>query len=214
MNRFSNNLFSLPRVPTRRHVGMRLALAALIVAIVPFAAQAADLSYSYLQGGYQFGHNASGRDSHGWSGTAAAAIGNNFQIIGGYARTDRDNSYRFPNQSADTWSLGGGFHTGINANTDFVTHLDYKQASIDGVSRDLHTWSGEAGVRSALAPKVEGWVMAGYGDTHNPNTGNSHDEFFGKLGGQYKFNKQWGLVADGKISHDDRSLFVGPRFSF
>ena len=198
----------------RRFRGNRVTAAVLALAIIPFAAQAADLDYSYLQAGYQFGHSSSGRDSHGWGGDAAAALGNNFQITGSYLRASHDQTNRAPDQSVDNWGLGGGFHTGVSATTDFVANLDYHQASVDGLSRDIHTWSGEAGVRSALAPQWEGWVMAGYGDTHNPNSGNNRDEFFGTVGAQYKFNKQWGLVADGRIGHDSNSVFIGPRFSF
>ena len=39
-------------------------------------------------------------------------------------------------------------------------------------------------------------------------------EFYARLGGQYKFNQAWGVVADVKLIDGDEQYFVGPRFSF
>jgi len=193
----------------------RTLLAVLAVAVIPFAAQAGDLSYTYLQAGYDAAHNdKSGRDSHGWTGEGSFAIGEHFQVMGGYS----DNSRDLPNnesRTANSWRLGGGFHTPVSGNTDFVANVANHQASVDGLSRDIKGYSGELGVRSAMAPHVEGWAMAGYTHAHDPNgVGRSDGEVFGKLGGQYKFNKNWGLVAEGRLAQNDRIIFIGPRVSF
>jgi hypothetical protein len=34
------------------------------------------------------------------------------------------------------------------------------------------------------------------------------------VGGQYKFNPQWGVVAEASFSSHDNRVFVGPRISF
>jgi len=192
----------------------RILLAALAAAVLPLAAQAGDLSYNYVQAGYDAAHNDnSGRDSHGWTGDASFAIGEHFQVLGGYSHNNRDvpdNSSR----TANSWRLGGGFHTPVSGNTDFVADVDYHQASVDGVSRDVKGYSAEGGVRSALAPRFEGWALAGYSHIHDPGDGRNNGEAFGKLGGQYKFNKNWGLVAEGRLAENDRSIFIGPRISF
>jgi len=193
----------------------RILLAALAVAVLPLAAQAGDLSYNYVQAGYGATHNDnSGRDSHGWSGSGSAALGEHFQVLGGLSRTNRDLPSN-PNSNVNAWTLGAGFHTPISAKTDFVADVDYHQASVDGLSRDIKRYSGELGVRSAMAPQFEGWAMAGYTHAHDPNgDGRNNGEVFGKLGGQYKFTKNWGLVAEGTLAENNRGIFIGPRISF
>ena len=191
----------------------RFLLAALATAILPLVAQAGDLSYNYLQAGYDYTNSDSAPNAHGWSGTGSVAIGQNFQVIGGGSHTNRDTT----GTTVNGWNLGGGFHTPISDRTDFVADASYHQANVDGVSGGIKTYTGEAGVRSALAPRFEGWAMAGYSDSHN-NTGDidrsGNGRFFAKLGGQYKLNKNWGLVGETRFAQHDQGYFVGPRFSF
>lgn len=192
----------------------RILLAALAAAVLPLAAQAGDLNYTYLQGGYNYSNNSnSGHNAHGWSAAGSAAIGQNFQILGGFSRSDHD----FTGAHTNGWSLGGGFHTPISDRTDFVADVGYHQAQVDGISGDIKTWSGEAGVRSALAPRFEGWAMAGYADGENDLgdiSRSSNGRFFGTLGAQFKFDKNWGLVGQARLTHNGQGYFIGPRFSF
>ena len=191
----------------------RILLAALAIAVLPLAAQAGDLSYTYLEGGYDYSNSNSGHNAHGWSGNGAFAIGEHFQVSAGGGRTDHD----FTGATSNGWGLGGGFHTPISDKTDFVADVGYHQTSISGVSGDIKTYSGEAGVRSALAPRFEGWAMAGYANDHNDLgdiSRGSNGRFFGQLGGQFKLNKNWGLVGETTLSHYGQGYFVGPRVSF
>lgn len=183
----------------------RIFLAVLVTAALPLAAQASDLSYNNLQIGYQATNIDGAPNANGWGGAGSVALGSNFQLFGGWARQDFDHS----NASFDDWNLGGGFHTSINATTDFVTNVDYRRLNINGFNGNIKTYSGEVGVRSALAPKFEGWALAGYEDGHNIN-----GELYGKLGAQVKFGKGWGLVGEAKFSKDLATYFVGPRYSF
>ena len=197
-----------------RYSMKRLLPALLAVVFLPLTAHAGDLDYNYLQAGYGYSHNDnSGRDSHSWNGTASAAIGQNFQVFGGGSVNDHDGTPR----TGQGWNIGGGFHTPVGSQTDFVGNVSYGHGNVDGVSGDIKTYSGAVGVRSALTPHVEGWVMAGYSDNHNDIGDIDRDskgQAFGELGGQYKFTKNWGLVAQGRVSNDGHSVFVGPRFSF
>jgi Ax21 family sulfation-dependent quorum factor len=192
----------------------RILLAALAMAILPLAAQASDLSYTFLQGGYTYSNNNSGSNSHAWSGEGSAAVGQNFDVFAGGGKTFRDDS----DANVNGWNLGGGFHTPVSGQTDFVADVQYNNGDVQGRSGDTKNYVGELGVRSAMAPHFEGWAMAGYSNDHN-DTGDinrpSSNSVFGKLGGQYKFDKNWGLVAEGKVgSHNNQSIFVGPRISF
>lgn len=191
----------------------RILLAALATALLPLAAQAGDLSYTYLQGGYNYSNSNSGHNAHGWSGSGAFAIGEHFQVSAGGSRIDHD----FTGATTNGWGLGAGFHTPISEKTDFVADAGYHQTNVSGVSGDIKTYTGEAGVRSALAPRFEGWAMAGYSSGQNDLgdiSRSSNGRFFGQLGGQFKLNKNWGLVGQTTLSHNGQGYFVGPRFSF
>jgi Ax21 family sulfation-dependent quorum factor len=195
----------------------RFVLITAVLAAMPLASQADDLSYNYLQAGYDYAHSNAGRNSHGWSGTASAALGEHFQVFGGGSSADRNGDATHASASVEGWNLGGGVHAPISAQTDFIGDVAYHRAHTDGVSGDANSWTGEVGVRSGLTPHVEGWAMAGYAHTRNEEGDVDRDarnSAFGKLGGQYKFNKNWGLVAEGRVASGNRSVFVGPRISF
>lgn len=188
--------------------------AALAIALLPFAAQAGDLSYNYFQAGYGYSHNdPSDSHSHLWRANGSVAVGDHFAIIGGGNVVDHDGT----DTSGQGWSLGGNFHTPISAQTDFIANASYGHSNIDGVSGHVNTYSGTLGVRSGLTPHVEGWVEAGYSNSQNDLgdiSRGSQGRVFGLLGGQYKFNKNIGLVAEGNLGKDNRGIFVGPRISF
>jgi Ax21 family sulfation-dependent quorum factor len=196
----------------------RILLAVLAVAVFPLASQASDLSYTYVEGGYTYLHNDNvGHLGDNWGGSGSVAVGPNFFVFGGGSHTSE------PVESTNGWNLGGGFHTGISSNTDFVADVNYAHTTVDGLSGDSKGYIGEVGVRSALSPQFEGWLMAGYENGHadfsNPDSviANSHtvNTGYGKIGGQYKFNKNWGLVAEARVeSRGNQSLFFGPRISF
>jgi len=196
----------------------RILLAVLAAAIFPVASQAGDLSYTYIEGGYTYLHNDNaGHLGDNWGASGSAALGTNFFVFGGGSHTSE------PAESSNGWNLGAGFHNGISATTDFVADADYFHQNVDGLSGDSKSYIGEVGVRSAFAPQFEGWLMAGYANGHtdlasedavivNNRTSNT---FYGKVGGEYKFNKNWGLVAEAKVgSEGNQSLFFGPRISF
>ena len=184
----------------------RSLLAALAIAALPLAAYADEpLSYSYVQGGYQATDFDNLPNVHGWGMSGSAALGSNFSINGGWARQDFDGT----SVHANDWNIGGGFHNAINPTTDFVGNVGYRRIDPVGVGSAMKIYNGEVGVRSALAPQFEGWALAGYEDGHNVN-----GSAYGKLGGQYKFGKNWGLVGEAKFAKDYNQYFVGPRISF
>lgn len=195
------------------HALQWLVPAALAMAMLPLAARADGLDYNYLQAGYDFSHNSdTGRDAHGWNAGASAAVGSNFQVFGGGGVSDG------AVRSGQSWNLGGGFHAPVSASTDLVGDVAFHHGNFDGVAGDARSWTGEIGVRSALAPHVEGWLLGGYTNTRS-DVGAinrpTRDQAFAALGGQYKFDSHWGLVAQGRIgSRGERGIFIGPRFSF
>ena len=202
----------------KRSSALNKLVALTLLAALPFAASAQDaksgLSYNYVQGGYS--HINSDVNAKGWAIDGSAAIAPNFHVFGGYNAVKADTAILIPGGGTqkpklDQWKLGVGYNHSIAANTDFVGTLAYQkaEAKLAGVSTNLDGYAAEAGVRSALGSRVEGYAMAGDED------GNDYDgDFYGRLGGQVKINTNWGVAADVKFADGDTQFFVGPRITW
>jgi Ax21 family sulfation-dependent quorum factor len=182
----------------------RTLLALTLLAALPFAASAADgVSYTYVEGGYT-ATNTDGGDADGWALKGSGAIAPNFHLFGEYDQQEIENT----NFDVDHYRVGVGYNRDITANTDLLTRVAYENYDF-GQGLDFDGYSVEAGVRSALAPNFEGYALAGYED------GDAYDgEFYGRVGGQVKFNQTWGVSGDVKFIDGDTQYFVGPRVSF
>lgn len=189
----------------------RSLLALTLLAALPFAASAADgVSYTYVEGGYAATDTDFG-DADGFAINGSAAIAPNFHLFGGYnAQTTDDftvGSTRFSGVDVDQWRLGVGYNHEISPSTDLLTRVAYERAEVSGDSFD--GYSVEAGVRAGLSPMIEGYALAGYED------GSDFDgDFYGRVGGQVKFNPTWGLSGDVKFADGDTQYFIGPRITF
>jgi Ax21 family sulfation-dependent quorum factor len=188
-------------------------LALTLMAALPFAASAAEgLSYNYVEGGYvntDSSNSLTSADSDGWNINGSAAIADNFHIFGGYT-AEKTKDFDF---DIDTWRAGVGYNRSIADNTDLLARVAYQNRKVDlapygGSFRD-DGYSAEVGVRSALAPHFEGYAMAGYEDFEHQD-----GDFYGRVGAQVKFNQNWGLTGDVKVSSDETQYFVGPRLTF
>lgn len=183
----------------------RTLLALTLLAALPFAASAADgVSYTYVEGGYT-ATNTDGGDADGWAIKGSGAIAPNFHLFGEFDKQEIENT----NIDIDHYRVGVGYNRDITANTDLLTRVAYEKYDA-GQGIDFDGYSVEAGVRSALAPNFEGYALAGYEDGGNDYDG----EFYGRLGGQVKFNQQWGVSGDVKFIDGDTQYFVGPRVSW
>mgnify|MGYP003771445023 CR=1 FL=1 len=189
---------------------MKRALLSLsLLAILPFAASAAEnangLNYNYVEGGYAATNTDAG-DSDGWGLNASAAFTPNWSVFGAYSNQKIKNT----DVDFDQWRLGVGYNHQLgNGGTDLVTRAAYEKFDA-GAGANFDGYSVEAGVRSALTPNLEGYALAGYED------GDAYSgDFYGRLGAQVKFNQNWGINGDVKIANGgDTQWFVGPRFSW
>ncbi|GAB3344784.1 outer membrane beta-barrel protein [Lysobacter tyrosinilyticus] len=183
-------------------------LALSLAAALPFTASAADgLSYNYVEGGYSNTHRDRSVDTDGWNLNGSAAISDNFHVFGGYTSEEYDG---LPIEM-DHWRAGLGYNRPIAGNTDLLARVAYENDKVEAGSftdrRD--GYSTEVGVRSALAPHFEGYALAGYEDGEHAD-----GDFYGRVGAQVKFNQNWGLTGDVKVSDHDTQYFIGPRLSF
>ena len=210
----------MKRSPTRSKLAALALLAVLPALGLSAAASAADgLNYNYVEGGYIATN--SDVDADGWAVNASAALSPNFSLFGSYSGQKTDaftaGGVRVDSANADQWRLGVGYNYGISANTDLVARAAYDKYKVDDVSiggvnyggNDVNGYSAEVGVRSALASNFEGYALAGYEDSQDFS-----GDFYGRLGGQVKFNPNWGLSGDIKFASGDTQVFIGPRFSW
>ena len=195
-------------------------LALALLATVPFAASAADgINYNYAQAGYAHLNGDQDVKADGFTLEGSVAVAPNWHIFAGTQQL-KDKDYDI---GVDEWKIGAGFNTPISANTDFVARAAYQKLSTDdsdfgnGIvisGADLDGYSVEAGVRSALAPNFEGYAMAGYEKYGNNDGYEGPKGAYGRLGGQVKFNPNWGVFGDVKFGDGDATWSVGPRISW
>lgn len=196
-------------------------LALTLIAALPFAAANAQdrPNYNYAQGGYTSLDGDDDVDADGYNLEGSVAVAPNWHIFAGTQQL-KDKDYDI---GVDEWKIGVGFNHAISANTDFVARGAYQKLKTDDIyvgglklanGADLDGYSVEAGVRSNLAPNFEGYAMAGY-EKYGDNDGYEGPKgAYGRLGGQVKFNPNWGVFGDVKFGDGDAVWSVGPRISW
>jgi hypothetical protein len=124
---------------------------------------AADLSYNYLELGYQwFDIDGTSADASGLLLGGAAEVGESWFLTGGYANADVDGGI-----DTDTISLGMGYHAPLTDSVDLVGTLSYVRAdvSVSGFgSGDDDGFAITAGLRGMLTDRVELAGSLGYVD--------------------------------------------------
>lgn len=171
---------------------------------LPFAASAADgISYNHVQGSYVYTNSSSNAD--GWGLDGSVAVHPNVHLFGSYSNQKINGL----GVDFDQWRVGVGYNKTISPKTDLVANLAYDKLDAS-VGVALDGYSVEGGVRAALTPMLEGYAMLGYEDGNNYS-----GDVYGRLGGQVKFNQNWGLAADVKIANGgDTQWTVGPRLTW
>lgn len=184
----------------------RTAIALLAaLAAAPIAANAGDLSYTWLEAGYlRADPDGFGAES-GFGVRGSGAITDNLHVFGGFDRVSID----LPDGDfdLDQFRLGLGYNTPISDNVDFVGRVAYERIDANDIA-DGNGFSVEAGVRGAISANFEGSAALRYTDIEDG------DDTQLVLGGQYKFNPTWGINAEVAVGSDGNTIFVGPRASF
>jgi Ax21 family sulfation-dependent quorum factor len=175
---------------------------ALLLALAlasPFAAPAAELSYTYLEAGYLRVDPDNVGSENGFAIRGSGALNENFHVFGAYENVDVSSI------DIDSWRLGLGYNYNMGGSTDLYARFAYEKIDVEFF--DDNGWSAEVGVRGALSDNFEGYAGLRY-------TKFDDDDTSGVIGGQYKFNPTWGLAADLSFNGDGNALFIGPRVSF
>ncbi|QIL19573.1 diffusible signal factor-reguated Ax21 faimly protein [Thermomonas sp. HDW16] len=185
----------------------RSLIALALVAALPFAASAQDAgrpNYNFVQGSY-VSTNTDAGNADGWGLSGSVAVHPNVHLFAEYSNQKIDHT----SVDFDQWRAGVGYNRAIGASTDFVGNVAYEKIDA-GAGINADGYSVEAGVRSVLAPQFQGYAMLGYEDGDNYN-----GDVYGRLGGQFKINQNWGIGADVKVANGgDTQWTVGPRLTW
>ncbi len=189
--------------------------AALILALIPFAASARDSlgSYSYVEGGFKrLGIDSEVVDNFDFDGVyfrSSAELSDNLSLHGGLAWSQSsDLPVDVDVLEAD---IGLGYRYTFADNVDLIADATFQRQEFDdGVNKDArnNTRIG-VGVRGAISNSVEGWVKANYVDG-----GAYEGDAVGTLGIHVVLSETWGLVGELDAGGDVSRINLGVRASF
>lgn len=189
----------------------RSLLALALLAMLPLSAQAGDLSYSYVELGYNRASiDGVDADPDGFSLKGSAALGTSFYVFGSYFQgsdsiEDLDLDY-------DQTQLGLGYHHALSDRSDFLAEVSYLNANaeVDGFDDvDGDGYRVSAGFRGLLADNFEGYVKGNWTDGSDVD-----GDFSGTLGAQFKINATWGITGEAEFGNDASLYGIGVRASF
>jgi hypothetical protein len=195
---------------------------ALALATAPFAAPAAELSYTFLEGGYakfQDGLDYSPLEMDGGYARGSLDIAEGVNLLGSVSRVSDDvrlgGGYEYQ-LDVTQYEVGVGYHMGMGDRIDFVSELAWTRVDFDSETFDDHANGGRGaiGVRGAFNDVVEGSLKVNYYDG-----GDFEGGFAGVLGAQFRINPTWGITAEVEhgellLSDEDTRYAVGVRASF
>lgn len=156
----------------------RILLAGLAT-MLPFAAGANDLDYTYVHGGYVSSTTDAGPadiDGDGFGIRGSFAVNDTFHVFADYVSQDLD----FAGLDTTTYDIGAGAHWGIRPNMHVVSELSWVKAKVDTPfgSASEDGYGVGAGLRFRPANRVELQGMINYVDLDGSDTSLS-------LGGRY-----------------------------
>lgn len=200
---------------------------ALVLATAPFAASAAELSYTFVEGGYAkvesdnefFGSP----ELDGGFVRGSYDFGNGVNLIGGISRASEDFALA-PGVDLELdltqYELGVGYHMAMTDRVDFLAELAWVRLDVDAEvegeneGENVIGGRGAIGVRGAFNDVVEGSLKANYYDG-----GDFEGGFTGVLGAHFRINPTWGVTAEIEygellLSDEDTRYTVGVRARF
>ena len=133
---------------------------AFILALILAAPAMADgINYNYLEGSYQRVELDDGLgdvDGDGYGIAGSVALGESWHLIGGFNGTSFDVLPGI-DVDLDELVLGGGFHTSLTSNMDFVANLAYVrlEGSSLGFSIDDDGIGASIGIRAMASQNLE-----------------------------------------------------------
>lgn len=170
-------------------------IAIVLAAALPLSAQAAERSYTYVEGTYN--NLDSDIDGFGVRGSVEFAD-SGFYALGQYQNFSEGAG------DADFWELGLGYALGLSDQVDLIAEAAHTDLDIvDG-------YRVSAGVRGSFTDNLEGLLKANYRDVDAFG-----DDFTYTAGLQYRFSPTWGVTGEVEFDGEDGEIYtVGLRASF
>jgi len=181
---------------------------AVLLAAMPVAAQAEDMSYSFIDLGYsEVDIDSGGPTGDGFGVRGSVGFAENFFVFADYSSYDFSGGV-----DVDFYSVGLGGHMEIADNVDLVGRAGYAKADASaggGFGLDDDGYVVAAGVRARPADsfELEGNVI--YTDF-----GSGADDTAVAVAARYFFTKNFAVGAEFQLADDANTLFAGVRFSF
>ena len=181
--------------------------ASMLLAALPLASHAEDMSYSNVDLGYvNTDIDGIGPSFDGFGVRGSVGFAENYFAFAEYSRVSASGA------DLDQTTVGLGGHYGLSDNLDLVGRAGWFKAKVSGggLSADDDGYMVSAGLRGKVGDKVEleGGLM--YSDLGGTNG----DETTGVVGGRYFFTDTFALGAEYQHSSDASSYVVGVRFTF
>ncbi len=186
---------------------IKAAAAACAVAMMPFAAQADGMSYSYVDLGWvQTDIDGISSKPDGFGLRGSVGFGEHFFVFA-----------EFSDQSVSSvdfeqYAVGLGGHWALSDRLDFVGRAGWVkgEASGGGFSFDADGYLVSAGLRGRLGENVEleGHVI------HTDVGGSDGDDTALAVGARWHFNRNFAIGAEYRHSDDSSTVLVGVRLSF
>ncbi|MGH6717882.1 MAG: outer membrane beta-barrel protein [Alphaproteobacteria bacterium] len=191
----------------------RSLMALALAAALPVSAQAAELSYNFIELDYaRMNIDGVGGDfdPDGFGLKGSFELGEKMYAFGSYLRGSDDVSGI--DIDVDQTQLGLGYRHGVSDTADFIAELSWINQSVDAGSFGGADGNGgrlSAGFRGVMAENFEGYAKANYTDG-----GDFDGDFSGTLGAQVKFNPTWGVTGEAEFGSDANIYMIGLRASF
>lgn len=179
-----------------------LALAAPMVASA--SDHDADLSYTYVEGGYLHVEGPFGVDADGAYLRGSYEFGQSgFYLQGAYSDASTDIFDIDPKTS----EIGLGYHYSFTKNIDGLVEVAYQNTDTD--FGDADGYRASVGMRAKMGEKWEGLAKVNHYDG-----GDFVSNTSGTLGVQYRVTPTWGVVGEVEFDGDAETYLVGVRATF
>jgi hypothetical protein len=185
----------------------------LLLAALPLAAQAEEMSYSYLDLGYNEADLDNIADGDGIALRGSVGFAENFFVFADYA------TFGFPASiDLDQYVVGLGGHLAIAENVDLVGRVGYTELdlSVPGLgSEDADGYIVSAGIRGRVTDSFE---LEGHA-IHTDLGSDVRDSTALAVGGRYFVTETFAIGAEYRTCDDLAGadldvIYVGVRFTF
>ncbi|MDH4259389.1 MAG: porin [Gammaproteobacteria bacterium] len=181
--------------------------AGLMLAALPLASHAEDMSYSFVDLGYvETEIDGVGPSADGFALRGSVGFAENYFAFAEYS------SQSVSGVDLDITTVGLGGHYGLADNIDLVGRAGWfkVKASTTGASADDDGYLLSAGLRGKVGESVELDGSVIYTDVG----GSGGDDTAIAVGGRYFFTKNFAVGAEYQHGSDTSTVLVGVRYSF